>query len=157
MGKLKKRRFEKQHFEELEFMRDRNQPRKFYENVNKPRRNYTPVGSACNDRNGDPITNKKEVLIRWEEFFSELLNGNKQHSEEQTPFVFQNNKSAGSDGIPAELLKAAGAIFNHVFHRLLSNVWISEKMPEEWNVSICPVHKKTFHLHNWGFYLFVLH
>ena len=100
-------------------MKDRNQARKFYQNVNKQRKTYTPVGSAYKDRNGDLITNKKEVLMRWEQFFSELLNGNKQNMEEQTPFVFQNNdevsppsrtevdtaiqrlknnKSAGSDG-----------------------------------------------------------
>lgn len=55
----------------------------------------------------------------------------------------KNHKSAGTDGIPAELLKAAGANFNSVFHQLLTKIWNEEKMPEDWNHSIiCPIHKK---------------
>ena len=48
-----------QQFEELKLMRDRNQARKFYQNFNKQRKNYTPVGSACKDRNGDLIIKRK--------------------------------------------------------------------------------------------------
>ena len=55
----------------------------------------------------------------------------------------KNNKSAGSDGIPAELLKAAGANFISTFHQLLTKIWTAESMPEEWNVSvISPIYKK---------------
>uniref|UniRef100_T1GG30 Uncharacterized protein n=1 Tax=Megaselia scalaris TaxID=36166 RepID=T1GG30_MEGSC len=42
MAKLKKRRFEKQQFEEHEFMRDRHQAMKFYEHVNKQWKKITP-------------------------------------------------------------------------------------------------------------------
>uniref|UniRef100_T1GSW9 Uncharacterized protein n=1 Tax=Megaselia scalaris TaxID=36166 RepID=T1GSW9_MEGSC len=94
---------------------------------------------ACKDKNGDLITNKKEVLM--------------QNNDEVIPPLktvvdraiqrLKNNKSAGTDGIPAELLTVAGVTFNDVFHRLLCNIWISEKMPEEWNVNIIdPVNKK---------------
>ena len=55
----------------------------------------------------------------------------------------KNNKSDGSDGIPAELLKAAGSSFNRAFHLLLTKIWMEEEMPKEWNTSIiCPIHKK---------------
>ena len=55
----------------------------------------------------------------------------------------KNNKSAGSDGIPAELLKAAGINFIDAFHQLLVKIWNAETMPNEWNQSIiCPIHKK---------------
>uniref|UniRef100_T1GWE8 Uncharacterized protein n=1 Tax=Megaselia scalaris TaxID=36166 RepID=T1GWE8_MEGSC len=50
------------------------------------------VQSKNRDRNGDLITNKNEVLMQWEEFFSELLNDNKQNIEEQAPFVFQKQR-----------------------------------------------------------------
>uniref|UniRef100_T1GEI6 Uncharacterized protein n=1 Tax=Megaselia scalaris TaxID=36166 RepID=T1GEI6_MEGSC len=46
----------------------------------------------------------------------------------------KNNKSAGSDDIPAELLNAAGATFNDISQLLLTPIWISEKMIEEWNI-----------------------
>uniref|UniRef100_T1GK83 Uncharacterized protein n=1 Tax=Megaselia scalaris TaxID=36166 RepID=T1GK83_MEGSC len=70
---LSKRSFEKQQFEDLRFMRDRNQASKLYQNVNKERKNYTPVGSSCKDRNANLITNRKEILMRWEEFSSDRL------------------------------------------------------------------------------------
>lgn len=34
----------------------------------------------------------------------------------------KSNKTAGLDGIPAELLKAAGGNFNRVFHQLLTKI-----------------------------------
>uniref|UniRef100_T1GTL3 Uncharacterized protein n=1 Tax=Megaselia scalaris TaxID=36166 RepID=T1GTL3_MEGSC len=55
MVKFKKRCLEKQQSKEFEFMMNRNQTRKFYQNVNKQ-----PQGSACKDRNDDLTTNKKK-------------------------------------------------------------------------------------------------
>ncbi|MEQ5162530.1 hypothetical protein ABN196_17975 [Proteus terrae] len=101
--------------------------------------------------------------MQWEYFFKEQLNGNEsrtspqgnqsqkfQNNEDVPPPTraevdkdiqrLKNNKSAGTDGIPAELLKTAGASFNRIFHQILTNIWSSEKMPQEWNLSIiCPV------------------
>lgn len=148
-------------------MRDRNLARKFYQNVNKQRKGYTPV-TNCKDKNGNLITSKQEVLKRWEEFFSDLLNGETssvpQQTEDQPTYDFRNNddvppptrpevdsaiqrlknnKSEGDDGIPAELLKSAGSTFNSAFHKLLLKIWDSVEMPEQWNISIiCPVFKK---------------
>jgi hypothetical protein len=112
-------------------------------------------------------TGKQGVLDRWQEFFTELLNGEESrqtphngipdieynNNEDVPPPTFsevqtaiqrlKNNKSAGTDGIPAELLKAAGTNFISAFHLLLQKIWIAESMPEEWNFStICPIHKK---------------
>lgn len=162
----KKRRFQKNCMENLEILRDRNEVRRFYQNVNKQRKGFVPTSTACNDKSGNLITNKQEILRRWEEFFSELLNGNDnrmtpqyedcsqfQNTEDVPPptitevdFAIQkmkNHKSPGSDGIPAELFKVAGSSFIRAFHQLLLKIWIKEEMPEEWNVSIiCPIHKK---------------
>ena len=95
------------------------------------------------------ITNKKKVLMQWEDFFKELLNGNESRTSPQgnQSQKFKNNedvplptraevdiaiqklknKSAGTDGIPAELLKIAGAGFNRIFHQILTNIWSSER------------------------------
>lgn len=125
-----------------------------------------PITSTCKDKSGNLITEKQKVLNRWQEFFEELLNGDCDRLTPQTrnsldfdniddvppPTLeevqkaihsLKNNKSAGSDGIPAELLKAAGTNFNSTFHQLLYKIWNAENMPEEWNHSIiCPIHKK---------------
>ena len=147
-------------------MRDRNQVRKFYQGINQQRKGFTPITSSCYDKQGNIITDKQKVVERWQEYFTELLNGdeNRVIPSNEIPFVFgnnvdvpppteaevqkaaqnlKNNKSAGSDGIPAELLKAAGANFISTFHQLLTKIWTAESMPEEWNVSvICPIYKK---------------
>ncbi len=161
----KKRRYEKEEIQKLEVLRESNQTRKFYQGVTKRRSGYTPSTAFCNDKSGKLITEKQGVLSRWQEFFSELLNGD--HSRmtpQEETLVFnsnedvpqptteevrsaiqrlKNNKSAGSDGIPAELLKAAGTNFIDAFHQLLVKIWNAETMPNEWNQSIiCPIHKK---------------
>uniref|UniRef100_T1GHF7 Uncharacterized protein n=1 Tax=Megaselia scalaris TaxID=36166 RepID=T1GHF7_MEGSC len=41
----------------------------------------------------------------------------------------KNNQSASSDGIPAELLKAADINFINAFHQLLVKIWNAETMP----------------------------
>ena len=147
-------------------MRIRNDARKFYQGVNKQRKGYVPQTSACKDKNGNLITEEQKALDRWQEYFEELLNGDGSRStpqlEDQLVYCntndvppptleevqkavhsLKNNKSAGTDGIPAELLKAAGTNFNSTFHQLLCKIWNAEMMPEEWNQSIiCPIHKK---------------
>lgn len=162
----KKRRYKNNEVQNLEILRDRNQTRKFYQGVNKQRKGHQPITSTCNDKNGNLITEEQKVLDRWKEFLEELLNGDGSrttpHPENSSTYgnnedippptleevqkaihSMKNNKSAGSDGIPAELLKAAGANFISAFHQLLCKIWNAETMPEEWNHSIiCPIHKK---------------
>ena len=51
----------------------------------------------------------------------------------------KNNKSPGSDGIPAEYLKAGGDVLAEHLHIAFQKVWSEE----EWNISvICPIFKK---------------
>uniref|UniRef100_T1GHT2 Uncharacterized protein n=1 Tax=Megaselia scalaris TaxID=36166 RepID=T1GHT2_MEGSC len=39
--------------------------------------------SCCKNKNGDLITKKEEVPMQWEDFFSELLNGNESRTSPQ--------------------------------------------------------------------------
>ena len=55
----------------------------------------------------------------------------------------KNNKSPGSDGIPAEYLKASGDVLAEHLHIAWQKVWSEEELPPEWNISvICPIFKK---------------
>ena len=134
-------------------MRESNQTRKFYQGVTKRRSGYTPSTAFCNDKSGKLITEKQGVLSRWQEFFSELLNGDHSrmapkeetlvfNSNEDVPQPtteevrsaiqrLKNNNSAGSDGIPAELLKAASINSIDAFHLLLVKIWNAETMPKK--------------------------
>uniref|UniRef100_A0A6P7FT13 Agrin-like n=1 Tax=Diabrotica virgifera virgifera TaxID=50390 RepID=A0A6P7FT13_DIAVI len=86
----------------------------------KPRINY------CNDKEGNLLTNKDDILLRWVGHFQELLEGEPTNNIEleyrneelvEPPSVeevkisiekLRNHKSPGSDGIPAELFKHGG-------------------------------------------------
>ncbi|CAK1554950.1 unnamed protein product [Leptosia nina] len=55
----------------------------------------------------------------------------------------KNHRSPGQDGIPAEILKQGGPMFTQKFHMLIEEVWLTETMPEQWNLGvIIPLLKK---------------
>jgi hypothetical protein len=55
----------------------------------------------------------------------------------------KRHKSAGTDEIPAELIKAGGGTICLEIHKLITSIWKKEKLPEEWKESIIvPIHKK---------------
>lgn len=107
------------------------------------------------DRDGNIISNKREILNRWRQYFEELLNerneknDNKQNrpnepneqqnaimEEENPPSLnevreaikkLKNNKSPEEDTIPAELLKATGG---KLMTRILeiTDIWDKEEL-----------------------------
>ena len=55
----------------------------------------------------------------------------------------KNNKAAGADGLPAELFKTGGDELIGSMHKLICKIWLDERMPDDWNLSVlCPVFKK---------------
>jgi hypothetical protein len=52
-----------------------------------------------------------------------------------------NNKSPGIHNIPAELYKNGQLLINKV-HRLITGIWIEEKIPTDWKTNIIvPIYK----------------
>ncbi|XP_060665650.1 uncharacterized protein LOC132797914 [Drosophila nasuta] len=117
---------------------------------------------ACRDDDGNLVTEAEVVLRLWRDHFSSLLSGSEDY-DPRTPIYgtdievpipshievkdaiqrLKNNKSAGADGLPAELFKAAGDMLVGSMHQLISKIWLTESMPEDWNLSmICPILKK---------------
>lgn len=55
----------------------------------------------------------------------------------------KNNKAPGQDNIMAEQLKLGGRDLQMAIHGLITRIWETETMPEEWREGvICPLHKK---------------
>jgi hypothetical protein len=113
------------------------------------------------DENGDLLVDSHNILNRWRNYFSRLLNvhnvGDVRQIEVHTsePLVpgpshleveiaiakLKKYKSPGSDQIPAELIEAGGEILLSEIH--INSVWNKEELPDQWKESIIvPIHKK---------------
>jgi hypothetical protein len=115
------------------------------------------------DENGDLLADSHNILNRWKNYFSQLLNVYNVSDVRQTeiytaePLVpgpgcleveiviakLKNYKSPGSDEILAELIPAGSEILLSVIHKLINSVWNKEELPDQWKESIIvPVHKR---------------
>ena len=167
----KKRNYERAELQDLENLRSRNEVRKFYQKLKGQTKGSNESQTAvCYSKTGCLLANPEDVTKRWVEYFNELLNGNDTvtspdlpifhsqasgdaaHGTEAPPSYqevtlairrLKNNKSPGSDGIPAEFLKAGGDVLAEHLHTVLQKIWTEEQLPPEWNISvICPILKK---------------
>jgi hypothetical protein len=115
------------------------------------------------DDKGDLVANSHSILARWRNYFSQLLNVNGVDDVRQAevhtaePLVPQRSafevelaieklkrhKSAGTDQIPAELIKAGCRAIRVAIHKPITSIWNKEELPEEWKESIIvPIYKK---------------
>jgi hypothetical protein len=115
------------------------------------------------DENGDLLADSYNILNRWKNYFSQLLNVHNVSDVRQIevhtaePLVpgpgrleveivnakLKKYKSPGSDHILAELIQAGGKIVLSVAHKLIYSVWNKEELPDHWKESIfVPAKKK---------------
>ena len=141
--------------------------RRLYQIVNKARKKKHQVSETLLDNAGSTITSMSQRVQRWEEYFATLLNhpsltrndymdntqcNDPYNSNVEAPTTdeisevirkLKNGKAAGEDGIPAEFFKCAPDIMAAWLHRIISQIWTSEKVPEDWSDSLLlPVFKK---------------
>jgi hypothetical protein len=144
-----------------------NDSKAFYKKINKNCREFQPRTTLCRDNEGITVSGDELIMKRWTEHFNELLNYNVTGTSADISTVdnpldveleepqatitevelaiekLKNNKAPGTDLIQAELIKHAGAEYIMHLHRFITRIWITETIPEEWNMSIlCPNHKK---------------
>jgi hypothetical protein len=114
------------------------------------------------DENGDLLADSHNILNRWKNYFSLLLNVHNVSDVRQIevhvaePLVpgpsrleveiaiakLKKYKSPGSDQIPAELIQAGGEILLSAIHELINSVWIKEELPDQWKESIIEIFTK---------------
>lgn len=106
-------------------------------------------------KDGSNITDKAEKLDRWIEHYSELYNEDSNASLEKIQLInpapvlneldqeptidevariisgLRNNKAAGEDGIPGELLKVGSPVLNKYIHQLIIRCWSHGDVPQD--------------------------
>jgi hypothetical protein len=114
--------------------------RDLYRGINGFKRGYQQRNNLVKDENGDMLADSQNILNRWKNYFSQLLNvhnvSDVRQSEVHTaePLVpgpshlevevaiakLKKYKSPGSDQIPVELIQAGGEILLSEIHRLVA-------------------------------------
>jgi hypothetical protein len=103
------------------------------------------------DENGDLLADSHNILNRWKNYFSHLLNVHNVSDVRQIevhtaePLIpglsrleveiaiarLKKYKSPGSDQIPAELIQSGGEILLSEMHKLINSVWNKEELPDQ--------------------------
>jgi hypothetical protein len=126
---------------EIERHRSIQDSHKFYKRLNDVRRPLEPQVGMCRAKNGELLTNKKQVMERWKEYFEEHLNEGSKSAQPTRPVdlrydgvaidllsceeiggalkYLKNNKAAGADSVAAELLKNSGPNLVDALHEVI--------------------------------------
>jgi hypothetical protein len=158
----KQRKYLKGKINELETNNKRN-IRDLYRSINEFKKGFQPRINIIKDENGNLIADPQNVLNRWKNFFNQVLNVHGVHYVRQMdihmaePLVpeprlvkveiaigkLRSYKSAGTDQILAELIKAGGETLYSEIHKLICSIWNKEELPQQWKESIIvPIYEK---------------
>ena len=124
--------------------------------------------ASIESKDGEVLSETREVLKRWKEYCQDLYNYNGDKDEqlldelktqtvpnERAPLLLlsevesavnslKNNKAPGIDNISGELLKYGGKGVLKVLHCICSKILESGRWPKEWTKSILiPIPKKS--------------
>jgi hypothetical protein len=128
----KRRKYLKEKINELKTNSKNKTIRDLYRGINDFMRGYRPRSNLVKDENGVLLADPHNILNRWKNYFSQLLNVHRASDYRQieiltaeqlvpdpSPFEvtvaiakLKRYKSAGSDHIPAELFQAGGDILH---------------------------------------------
>ena len=125
------------------------------------------------DANGNVLTSEESVLRRWMEYFEELMNEENERERrlEEVEIVnlevgwiskdevrtamkrMKSGKAVGPDGIPVDAWKCLGEMAVGLLTRLFNKILESERMPEEWRLSVLvPIFKNKGDVQSCGNY-----
>jgi hypothetical protein len=134
--------------------------RDLYTGINEFKRGYQPK-----NENGDLLEDSRNVLNRWKNHFSQLLNvhnvsdvrqiysyvhtaeplapGKSRLEVEIAIAKLKKYKSLGSDQIPAELIQVGGEMLLSAILKPINSIWNKKELLDQWKESIIvQIHKK---------------
>ena len=164
LGKVKRsvRKDERKYIDDLvkeaETTASHHNMQKLYATTRQMSSRFKATNHQIRDLNGNVLTTTEEQSKRWVEHFQQLRNRPPPISPPILPPSTQeidicseppteaeiekaieslkNNKSAGPDNIPEELLKADIYTAEHTLHGLRTKIWEQECIPSEWKEEI---------------------
>jgi hypothetical protein len=128
-------------------------------------RKFKPKTTIMKDKNGTLITKETEIAREFRAMFQTLLNRTSDLPQINTEYIsvepedkepslqeigvaskmLKNNKEVGNDEIASELLKYERDNLKIEIWKVIKEIWVIEKIPEDWNTSIiCQIHKKIY-------------
>ena len=158
-----KRAYDKNRLDEIEEDFKKNNTRNFYRVFKENIKGYQPPNICFKRTDGTLETNTKENCEILKKYFDKLLNCEKPkeklnfmknipNPESQPPTVteieeiikqLKNNRAPGEDGIIAEIWKLRDSNILNKIHRILTEIWIKEEIPQDWKCALIhPLHKK---------------
>lgn len=148
---------------EIEEHQNSNQTRDLYKKVRELTRKFKPKTTAIEDENGEVLWNNEDILQRWKQYCEEPYKDEVDVvNEVQVPHIINElepnilkseveeaithlklNKTAGTDGVSAEMIKLIGEEGVKIVHNICNKVWQSRQWPKDWtNSAFIPIHKK---------------
>jgi hypothetical protein len=154
---------------QIEENHKRNETKKFFKEIKQLTWQNTRLPDMCKDDKKVVLTQMGQILNRWKEYFSTLMNTEKENQsvtqvtqskqpnsqpDKETPvpsfnevcFIInnlKNGKAGGTDNILPELIKYGGRVLKQRIYKLILKIWEEEQLPSQWNEGIiCPVYKK---------------
>ncbi|PNF19361.1 hypothetical protein B7P43_G06727 [Cryptotermes secundus] len=148
----KKREYLRDKIDEFAMNSKNKNIRDLYRGMHDFKRSYQPSSNLVKDGNGVLLADSHNILNRWRNNFSQLLNVHRVSAVRQTeihtaeplvpdpsPFEFESAiarlkryKSPGSDQIPAERIQAGREILRSKIHYLITSILHKEKVPHRW-------------------------
>ena len=163
----KRREWEKKKIVEIEENGRKRDVREMYKGINSVKKGFQSRSNVVRDENGDLTADREGVLNRWKRYFEQLLNVHRNQGgsnddedsnsetderEMDEPSLeevweavrkLKNNKAAGVDEIPSELIRYGGEDLIRRIHKLICAIWNKQVLPEEWKEAIIvPIFKK---------------
>jgi hypothetical protein len=168
--KNRKRTYTDNHIRNIEENIKDKQTRNAYKEVGSLKAGSQPYTDLCRGTNNEILSKEEEIKTRWKTYFQDLLTttataehsnplevtyANQADTEEELEGEpsdildivmaiksMHNNKSPGTDNIPAELYKKGGGLLLNKIHSLIKGIWREEKMPIDWTTNIIvPIYK----------------
>jgi hypothetical protein len=161
----KKRNWINNKIKHIEEASNKNETRNLFKEVHFFNKQQMMLPIICTDKYGNILSEHGDILQRWKQYFCDLRSMNARSVElvpeniifnnvEEVPLPtyyevnqviekLKTHKAAGSDNIPAELIKQGGIELKRRIHKLITKIWQEETLPTEWTDGIiCPIYKK---------------